>query len=162
MTETAALAFGSNIGDKTANIEAALSALDGYDGLRVILKSAFYRTEPWGLTDQDWFVNACALVETALGARDLLRVCKDIETDLGRAPSVRWGPRLIDVDIIAISNTSLADPDLVIPHRSATERAFVLVPLCEIAPETDLGGLTAGQALQRIDTAGIEKMELAG
>ena len=136
----AALAFGSNLGDSRAMIGRAIAVLDAMSGVSVTRVSSLYSTPPWGVEDQPDFVNACALVETALSPEDLLAACKDLERALGRAPAVRWGPRLIDIDLLWMAGEVRDSERLTLPHPRMTERAFVLVPLAEIAPDLEIGG----------------------
>lgn len=157
-TVVTALAFGSNIGEKQANIERAVCLLDIRDDLSLLKMSRFFRTPPWGYRDQDWFVNACALFESTLDPDRLLVACKRIEDDLGRAKSVRWGPRLIDIDILTWDAKSHVSERLTIPHPRLHERAFVLVPLHDIAPDLDVGGKTVREALSLIDAGEIESI----
>jgi 2-amino-4-hydroxy-6-hydroxymethyldihydropteridine diphosphokinase len=161
-TAIAALAFGSNIGDKAGNIRAAAARLDARPDITLVALSPLYRTEPWGLTDQDWFVNACALVTTTLDPHGLLAACKAVEAELGRRQAVRWGPRLIDIDVLAFDGIRLDTPALTIPHPRMRERAFVLVPLAEIAPEMDVGGVTAKEALEAVGRKGVEILRDSG
>lgn len=128
----AAVGIGSNVGDAAANVRRAFERL-GEVGT-VVARSRLYRTPPWGLADQAPFVNAAALVETALDPRALLAALKRIEVEEGRVVTVRWGPRVLDLDILAYGDVRLDDPDLVIPHVRLHERAFALVPLAEIDP----------------------------
>lgn len=158
MIETA-LAFGSNVGDKQANVRAAVALLDREAGLELDRTSSLYRTAPWGFTDQDWFVNACAVFRTSLDPRQLLAVCKATERSLGRQASVRWGPRLIDIDILTFGGEAVAEPDLTIPHPHMRDRGFVLVPLAEIAPDLDIGGVSVRQALAAVDRQGISAID---
>lgn len=154
----AALSLGSNIGDKRGNIVAALTALDR-GGARLVRRSADYRTEPWGPIAQDWFVNACALVETALGPHDLLALCLSVEKALGRTREVRWGPRTIDIDILTYGDVELESADLVLPHPRMLERGFVLIPLLEIAPDIEKDARIAA-ALRRADSKGVLKLDV--
>ena len=153
-----ALAFGSNIGDKVDNIGRAVQLLDGHADIKLIESSSLYKTPPWGFIDQDWFVNACALFETRLDPQNLLTVCKGIEHELGREKSVRWGPRRIDVDILTYGEQTYSSDSLTIPHPRILERGFVLVPLNEIAPDLDIGGVSVREAMDRIDTQDIESL----
>lgn len=139
MTE-AALAFGSNLGDSRAMLERAIGALDAMSAISVTRVSRFYRTPPWGVEDQPDFVNACALIETDYAPLDLLAACKDLETALGREEAVRWGPRLIDIDVLWMDGVEMESETLTLPHPRMHERAFVLVPLAEIAPDLEIGG----------------------
>jgi 2-amino-4-hydroxy-6-hydroxymethyldihydropteridine diphosphokinase len=152
----AALSLGSNIGDKRGNIAAALTALDR-GGARLVRRSADYRTEPWGPIAQDWFVNACALVETELSPHDLLTLCLSVEKALGRTREVRWGPRTIDIDVLTYDDVELESLDLILPHPRMLERAFVLIPLLEIAPELERDPRIA-EALRRTDPIGVVKL----
>ena len=136
-TATAYLGLGGNLGDRAAALAAALECLDETPGLRRIAVSAIYETEPWGVTDQPPFLNLAAAYETALPPVALLAAVKRVEARVGRAATYRWGPRLIDVDILLYGSrlVAIASPDLRIPHIRLDERAFALVPLAEIAPD---------------------------
>ena len=140
------LALGGNVGDKAGALRRALAALDDQPDIALVAVSRFYRTPPWGKTDQDWFVNACALARTDLAPEALLDRVKAIETALGRTPSERWGPRLIDIDIIAYDDVTLQTDRLTLPHPELFHRAFVLAPLAEIAPGRVIGGRRVGEA----------------
>jgi 2-amino-4-hydroxy-6-hydroxymethyldihydropteridine diphosphokinase len=109
--------------------------LDRADGLSISMVSSLYETEPEGYEDQGWFVNAAAQMETVLSPHELLKLFKEIEQAIGRRESIRWGPREIDLDLLLYDELCLEDPDLVIPHPRMHERAFVLVPLAEIAAD---------------------------
>jgi 2-amino-4-hydroxy-6-hydroxymethyldihydropteridine diphosphokinase len=148
------LSLGSNMGDKSGNIARALALLAGPD-LRVTARSADYRTAPWGPIEQDWFVNACARVETRLAPQALLARALEVERAMGRVRDVRWGPRLIDIDLLAMDEVALDTPSLVLPHPRLLERAFVLVPLAEIAPDLPIAGTTVARALARLDPADV-------
>lgn len=141
MTEVG-FGLGSNVGDKAENIARALDRLFAGGDVAFLACSSFYRTPPWGFEDQDWFVNACAVGETALAPDALLTLVKAIEEELGREATFRWGPRLIDVDILYYGDEEVARdaPDLAIPHRELFNRAFVLKPLAEIRPGLVLSG----------------------
>jgi 2-amino-4-hydroxy-6-hydroxymethyldihydropteridine diphosphokinase len=146
----AIIALGSNIGDKAAHIEAAVTAFTA-DGLaRVVKRSADYRTAPWGVTDQDWFVNACMSVATNLPVRALLDRCQSVERTLGRERTIKWGPRVIDLDILVYRDLVLSDADLVLPHPHMTKRAFVLRPLLDLAPNLLIEGHTVAHWLSLI------------
>ena len=151
------LGLGSNIGDKAGMIAAAVEHLAATPGIRVTARSSDYRTPPWGDTDQDWFLNAAVGIETDLTPHALLEACLGIETALGRVRERRWGPRLIDIDVLYYAGAAVSDERLVLPHRFVRERAFVLVPLAEIAPDLAIGGETVVQALAKLDRSGIEK-----
>ncbi len=140
------LALGGNVGDKAATLRRALRALGEEPGIELSAVSRFYRTAPWGKTDQDWFVNACALAWTGLAPEALLDRVKALEIELGRKPGERWGPRVIDIDIIAYGDLALDTPRLKLPHPEVLNRAFVLTPLAEIAPDLAIGGRRVGEA----------------
>ena len=151
------LGLGGNVGDAPAAIAEALRTLEQRGHIRLGCVSAVYRTPPWGPVPQADFANACALATTDLAPRDLLAEIKTVETLLGRAPSVRWGPRRIDIDILFYAGATLDTPDLVIPHASLFERAFVLVPLAEIAPDLMIAGRRIADAAVTIATSDIRR-----
>ena len=154
-TARAYLSLGSNLGDKRGAIAQALRRLEGMPDLTVVARSTDYRTPPWGDTDQDWFVNACAAVETGLSPQALLRACLSVEESLGRVRTRKWGPRIIDIDLIDYGGRTIRDEALTLPHPFALQRPFVLVPLAEIAPDLELGGVSVRTALGRLDASGI-------
>jgi 2-amino-4-hydroxy-6-hydroxymethyldihydropteridine diphosphokinase len=133
--EIAAVGLGSNIGDKIANTKEALDALDRVPRTRLKQRSRFYRTAPVGKTDQDWFVNAAALVETYLSPREMLEALLELENRMGRVRTEKWGPRLIDLDLLFYSDRIIEEDGLIVPHPFMQERLFVLTPLCDIAPD---------------------------
>lgn len=147
--------LGSNMGDKPANIARALAMLEEREVAQLHAVSRIYRTPPWGVLDQGDFANACAIGETSLSPYELLAAVKRIEADMGRAPSRRWGPRLIDVDILFLGDHTLDDPELTLPHKELFGRGFVLAPLVEIAPDLVLDGIPVKQALTAVDVAGV-------
>lgn len=155
----AIVALGSNIGDIRANMARALDLLCEAGDVRVVARSRDFKTPPWGITDQPWFANACAGVATALGARELLARCLDVERRMGRVRAEKWGPRLIDLDVLVHREGAIGEADLVLPHPRITERAFVLAPLADIAPGLVLDGRTVAAWLARVDTAGVEPFE---
>ncbi len=147
--------LGSNMGDKPANIARALAMLEEREVAQLHAVSRIYRTPPWGVLDQGDFANACAIGETSLSPYELLAAVKRIEADMGRAPSRRWGPRLIDVDILFLGDHTLDDRELTLPHKELFGRGFVLAPLVEIAPDLVLDGIPVKQALTAVDVAGV-------
>ena len=152
------LGLGGNIGNPVAAMGEALRAFDGRDDTRVLAVSPVYRTPPWGKTDQAWFHNACAEIETSLAPDALLAACLDIEKHMKRERLVRWGPRIIDIDVLAYAGLDQFQSEtLVLPHPRMTERAFVLVPLADIAPELVVSGRTVAQWLDLCDRTGVEK-----
>jgi 2-amino-4-hydroxy-6-hydroxymethyldihydropteridine diphosphokinase len=153
----AILGLGGNIGHPRSAMQQALQALDARDDIRVIAVSSLYRTPPWGLTDQPDFLNACALIETRIGPDALLKAALESEKALKRVRAERWGPRTIDIDIIDYDGLSQATPGLQLPHPRAHERAFVLLPMSEVAPAIELGGKTVERWLRGCNVSGVEK-----
>lgn len=140
MLNTAYVGLGSNLGDKEANIKKALKLLETSPGVQVKRVASFYRTAPVGYTRQDWFLNTVAEVETGLKPHELLSLLLDIEERLGRVRTVRWGPRTVDLDLLIFGRETINAPDLIVPHPRMSERAFVMVPLAELAPEFTIDG----------------------
>ncbi|MGH2776295.1 MAG: 2-amino-4-hydroxy-6-hydroxymethyldihydropteridine diphosphokinase [Actinomycetota bacterium] len=133
---TAYIGIGSNVGERSSFCRRAVSALDDTAEIRVTAASGLYETEPVGGPPQRSFINLVARIETSLGPRTLLGVCKEIERMLGREPSdIRWGPRVVDLDVLTFGDEKINDEDLEIPHPRMLQRKFVLVPLLEIEPE---------------------------
>lgn len=155
---SAALSLGSNIGDARANVARAVEALDR-GGATVVARSADYRTAPWGPVAQDWFVNACVIVETDLPPEGLLALCKRIELELGRTREVRWGPRVVDVDILTYDDLELAIPGLTVPHAHMMERAFVLVPLLDADPDFTVRGQRIAGTVTRVSRDGVFRLD---
>lgn len=156
----ALLGLGGNIGDVRATLDEAVARFADGTHVKLLARSSDYSTPPWGVTDQPPFVNCAIAVETALPPRALLTRAHDIERALGRdrARERRWGPRAIDIDLLAFGDAVIAEPDLTLPHPRLFERAFVLVPLAEIVPDRMIAGRRVRDALARLDTAGIEKL----
>ena len=152
------LGLGSNVGDMTAMLDRAVSGLAATPGITLLARSADYRTPPWGKTDQPWFLNGAVAVDTELDPHDLLDACLRIEQELGRVREERWGPRLIDIDVLAYEGAAVNDARLVLPHRFVRERAFVLVPLAEIAPDLVIGDERVVDALAKLDRTGITRV----
>lgn len=131
-----ALGLGGNIGDVILNMTLALDMLNAHNEICLDKISSYYHTPAWGEVNQPDFVNICAIGSTSLTPSALLNAAKEIESEIGRTKTYRWGPRIIDIDIILYGNDDKVDiPALIIPHKEMTRRAFVLVPLAEIAPE---------------------------
>ncbi|MDK2800431.1 MAG: 2-amino-4-hydroxy-6-hydroxymethyldihydropteridine diphosphokinase [Clostridiales bacterium] len=128
------LGIGSNMGDRQANLDAAVDMLRCMEGIEVKAVSPFYHTAPVGYTEQPDFLNGAVEVETILSPHELLKVCQRIEKKLKRVRTIRWGPRTIDVDILLYNHLVMQDENLVIPHPRMHEREFVLKPLNDIAP----------------------------
>ncbi|MER8432140.1 2-amino-4-hydroxy-6-hydroxymethyldihydropteridine diphosphokinase [Mesorhizobium caraganae] len=155
---TVYLSLGGNLGDPAASMATALRLLDADDNTRVIAVSSLYRTPPWGKLDQPDFLNAAAEISTALAPRALLDLCLEAERKLKRVREERWGPRLIDIDILVFGDRIIHETGLEVPHPRMLERAFVLAPLAEIAPELAVGGRSVSERLSAVDTAGIERL----
>lgn len=130
---TAYLGLGSNLGDRLGHLRAALQAVA--ERVQVADVSSVYETAPWGVTDQPAFLNAVVAVRTAASPERLMCIAKEVEREVGRSETFRWGPREIDVDVLLIGDLRVERPDITVPHPRLHERAFVLVPLAEIAPE---------------------------
>lgn len=128
------LSLGSNIGNRVKNLNRAISML-GDRGLYGIKVSSFYETEPQGYREQDYFVNCALIAETDLDPQELLKVTQGVERDMKRVKLFRWGPRIIDVDILTYEDVELESEMLTIPHPRMLERSFVLTPLTELLPE---------------------------
>lgn len=134
------LGLGSNVGDRQSYLQRAVRALMDVNDLRVVMLSPVYETVPVGYVDQPPFLNAVVAVQTRLSAIRLLAETAAIETSLGRRRSIVWGPRTIDIDILLFGDQVIATPELTVPHPRLRERAFVLLPLAEIAPDLVLPG----------------------
>ena len=152
------LALGSNVGDKAAHIARALAALAAAGLAGDLEVSALYRTPPWGPVAQDWYVNCCAVGITAVPPRELLARVKALEVALGRIETVRWGPRVIDIDILYYGDEIVDTPALTLPHPEMLKRGFVLIPLAELRPERRFGSTTIADAAARCDAEGIERL----
>ncbi len=145
--------LGANLGEPARNVERAIDLL-GELGT-VAARSSLYRTRPWGKADQPWFVNAVARLETALAPSALLAALRAMERRLGRVPGERWGPRIIDLDLLTYDGLETDEPGLRVPHPHLRERAFVLVPLAEI----DEGFAALRDGLDAWELAGVVRLE---
>lgn len=144
------VALGSNLADPAAQVAAALGSLRGIPGTRLIARSRLWASRPLGPQDQPDFVNAVAGLLTQLDARELLGELQALERAMGRTgPVVRWGPRSIDLDLLAMGSDELSEPALRLPHPGVHERDFVLYPLAELAPELWIPGRGRVEALAR-------------
>jgi 2-amino-4-hydroxy-6-hydroxymethyldihydropteridine diphosphokinase len=152
------LALGGNVGDVEQSFRTSLAALRARPQVNVLNLSALYRTPPWGKTDQPDFLNMAVEIETDLSAHDLLDLCLTIERASGRVREERWGPRTIDLDIIAYDDQVIADERLTIPHPHAHERAFVLAPLNDIAPDLMIAGKNVRDWLKSADASGMTRI----
>jgi 2-amino-4-hydroxy-6-hydroxymethyldihydropteridine diphosphokinase len=134
------LGLGTNLGDRRENLLSALRLLGGMKGMEIREVSSVYETEPWGVLDQPGFLNMVAVAHTSRDPRGVLDACREVEEEMGRIRDRKWGPRIIDVDILLYNDIQLEQEDLVIPHPHMLEREFVLVPLLELRPEISLPG----------------------
>ncbi|QND64382.1 2-amino-4-hydroxy-6-hydroxymethyldihydropteridine diphosphokinase [Mesorhizobium loti] len=155
---TVYLSLGGNLGDPAKSMGAALRMLDADADTRVTGVSSLYRTPPWGKLDQPDFLNAAAEISTGLAPRALLDLCLDAERRLKRVREERWGPRLIDIDILVFGDRVIHETGLEVPHPRMLERAFVLAPLAEIAPGLVISGRSITDRLVAVDTSGIERL----
>jgi 2-amino-4-hydroxy-6-hydroxymethyldihydropteridine diphosphokinase len=162
MEHTVFIALGTNLGDRPANLRAAIAALAPQ--ISVQAESALYETEPWGFVDQPAFLNMVLRAETQLAPADLLERLKTLEISLGRAPSFLNGPRLIDLDILFYDDLILDTSSLVIPHPRLHERVFVLVPLAELSPEFihPVLGRSIAHLNEALDRRGVNKFTGGG
>ena len=156
----ALVSLGGNVGDVRDTLDRAVAMLCDGREVRLLARSSDYRTPPWGVADQPPFVNLCIAVETHLTPRAVLARAQGVERALGRdrAGERRWGPRPVDIDLLAYDDLALCDPELTLPHPRLFERAFVLVPLVEIVPDRTIAGVRVHDALARVDAGGIEKL----
>jgi 2-amino-4-hydroxy-6-hydroxymethyldihydropteridine diphosphokinase len=154
------LGLGGNTGNVRATLDRAVAMLCDDGNIRPIARASDYLTPPWGVEDQPPFVNSCLLIETTLSPPALLVRVQAVECALGRerVGERRWGPRPIDIDILAYDDAVLETPELTLPHPRLFERAFVLAPLVEIVPERVIAGHRIRDALARVDATGIERL----
>jgi len=152
----ALLGLGSNMGDRVRNIDEAVRLLTRNGAVEVTARSRLYRTVPWGDSNQDWFINACIAVRTRLSPRELLRRCQEVERKMGRIRARHWGPRIIDVDILTFDDLKVEEADLSIPHPLIAERAFVLAPLRDVAPDLRINGSSLDSLLAKHDASQVQ------
>lgn len=152
------LSLGTNLGDRRENLRQAVRRLG--EEMRVTAVSPVYETEPWGETDQPRFLNICLEAVSEHSPQDLLSFIKKVENELGREPTYRWGPRLIDIDIININNQVLLTNELTVPHGRLAERAFVLAPLADIAPDWEhpVSGKSVVEMLTAVRTTDVRQL----
>jgi 2-amino-4-hydroxy-6-hydroxymethyldihydropteridine diphosphokinase len=154
------IGLGGNVGGVRASFERAIQMLCDGAAVRLVARSSDYRTPPWGVTDQPPFINAVIAVATQLSPHELFGRALETERALGRnrAHETRWGPRTIDLDLLAYDDLILHDERLTLPHPRLFERAFALLPLAEIAPDRVIADIRVSDALARVDTSGIERL----
>jgi 2-amino-4-hydroxy-6-hydroxymethyldihydropteridine diphosphokinase len=157
---SALIALGGNVGDVRAAFDSAIPQICDRAAARLVARSSDYATPPWGEEQQPPYVNACIEIETALAPRALLDVLHEVERTHGRVRSQekRYGPRTLDLDLLAFDDHVLDTPTLTLPHPRLFERAFVLVPLAEIAPNRPIAGRTAQEALTTVSADGIKRL----
>jgi 2-amino-4-hydroxy-6-hydroxymethyldihydropteridine diphosphokinase len=156
----ALIALGGNVGDVRATFDKAIANICGMTQGELLARSSDYATPPWGNEQQDRFINACVAIDTALDPHALLFTLHKIEKKFGRdrGSEQRWGPRTLDLDLIAYDDAVIDRPDLTLPHPRLFERAFVLVPLVEIRPHGMIAGRVLADALAALSTQGIERL----
>ncbi len=153
--------LGGNVGDVLSNMAKALDVLDSEPDVELVAVSPVYKTPPWGITDQDWFLNACAKFETSLEPQAFLDKCLEAEESLKRTRSKRWGPRTIDLDILLFGDVMVSYENLTIPHPRMQERQFVLEPLATLDDGLKIGGKSVGELLTGLGEPALE-MEYEG
>ncbi|MBW4552471.1 MAG: 2-amino-4-hydroxy-6-hydroxymethyldihydropteridine diphosphokinase [Aphanocapsa sp. GSE-SYN-MK-11-07L] len=154
----AAIGLGSNLGDSRAILAAAVSALNATAGIQVLARSHWYRTQPIGPPQPD-YLNGCALLQTTHSPLSLLDILLTVESQFGRVRTERWGARSLDLDLLLYADQILSTPTLDLPHPRLRERAFVLVPLAEIAPDSiePVTGLAIADLASRVNWSGIRQ-----
>jgi len=157
---TAYLGLGSNLGDRLHHLAGAVQALNHELRVRVEKASSVYETKPVDVIDQPDFLNLVVEVKTSLSAHDLLACCLVIEADLGRVRTKRWGPRTVDIDVLWFDGQVINEPDLVVPHPRLLKRAFVLVPLAELAPALMVEGSRIDMRAALMDQSGLSRIGL--
>ena len=157
---SAIIALGGNVGDVRATFKSAIADICTLAQAKLLARSSDYATPPWGEEQQPPFVNACIEIESKLAPHALLDLLQAVERKFGRdrTKERRWGPRTLDLDLIAYDDLALQTEALTLPHPRLLERAFVLVPLAEIAPERKVGGRSVKAALAELGSAGIERL----
>ncbi|HSG96211.1 MAG TPA: 2-amino-4-hydroxy-6-hydroxymethyldihydropteridine diphosphokinase [Afifellaceae bacterium] len=157
-TTDAVLGLGSNVGERRVALAAAIEALSAYPDITIIAASPLYESAPWGMTDQQDFLNAAVRIATALAPADLLAAILAIEVSLGRVRRKKWGPRVIDIDILVYGEERIDVPGLTIPHPHLTERIFALAPLVDVMPEAVIADKPARQWLAQLQRKGLKKI----
>jgi 2-amino-4-hydroxy-6-hydroxymethyldihydropteridine diphosphokinase len=154
------IGLGGNVGEVRATFQKAIANICGMTQAALLARSSDYATPPWGNEQQAGFINACIEIETDLDPHALLFTLHKIEKKFGRDRSheTRWGPRTLDLDLLAYDDVSMQKPELTLPHPRLFERAFVLVPLAEIVPDRIIAGRTVAAALAPLSTQGIERL----
>ncbi len=154
--------MGGNIGDVPSQMVQAIDILVSNDEIRLEGVSGLYATEPWGLKEQAEFKNACIEISTSLEPEGLLEACLETEARLDRTRDVRWGPRTIDLDILAMEDVAIDIDGLTIPHSRLHERAFALVPMADLAPDLKIEGQSVSELLKKQDRSGVKQIAAPG
>ncbi len=149
------LSLGSNLGNRRQHLASGIRHLEATSGIEIAVLSPVYETMPWGIAEQPAFLNLCVGIDTSLSPRDLLSACLAAEKAQGRVRELRWGPRVLDVDILLFGDREIDEDGLTIPHPHMLERAFVLRPLMDIAPGMMLKGASIKTWLDQIDAGGM-------
>lgn len=157
-TTEAVLGLGSNVGERRAALSGAADALRAHPGIEIVAASPLYESAPWGITSQQDFLNAAVRVATPLAPADLLTAILSIEISLGRVRREKWGPRVIDIDILVYGNERIDRPGLTIPHPHLTERNFALAPLVDVMPEAVIEERPARQWLAQLGREGLKEV----
>lgn len=144
------LSLGSNLGNREENLKKAIHLISQNEDIKINRISSIYETEPIGFKEQDWFLNMVIEIETGLEPHVLLNYILNVERNMGRVREIKWGPRIIDIDILLYDDIEIKDRDLQIPHPRMLDRAFVLIPLVEINPDIKIAGVLAGDILKNI------------
>jgi 2-amino-4-hydroxy-6-hydroxymethyldihydropteridine diphosphokinase len=152
------IGLGGNIGDVYSNFFKALELLDDKPGVKVLKISSVYKTPPWGITNQDWFVNTCAVLDFSISPVSLLEDCLDVEDRLNRARTVRWGPRTMDLDILFIEDFEIKTENLIVPHPRTHLRSFVIKPLYDLNDQLIVQNKTIAQWLESFDKAELDQI----
>lgn len=153
------LGLGGNVGDRKSNINEAIHLLEGHSGISVSKRSSDYETAPVGYEQQEWFLNVVVEIETTLTPYELLAICNEVEQQLKRVRLIRWGPRTIDIDILMYEGFESKEDRLIVPHPRMTERAFVIIPLMEIAPNLHINGRDIKEIAKDLYNQRIRKLE---
>lgn len=156
------LGIGSNLGDKKENIEKSIELLNNHSKINVSKVSSYYETEPVGYENQDWFLNIAVEIDTSLEPYGLLAYCQKIEQQLKRKRLIRWGPRTIDLDVLLYENFVSNDEKLILPHPRMHERAFVMIPLYEIAKNISINNKKISDIVENLSHKGIRQMDSSG
>lgn len=156
----ATIGMGGNVGDVAAAMQWAIDAMAASGQCDVIAVSPVYRTAPWGLVNQPDFLNCCALLRTSLEPLALLLLLQKLETEGGRVRDIRWGPRTLDIDMLTFDDIEIDSDQLTLPHPRMTQRAFVMIPLADIAPSVVVAGQTAHNRASRFERDGIVKTDI--